>query len=88
MSRDQEPSANSPSAPSPADTLEPPAPPPERSRTGKRTNGSRRRYKRARKRLQKWTHEGITIATLNIAGLTLAKLFLLLDKHAPDVLCL
>ena len=28
------------------------------------------------------------MATLNIAGLTLSKLFLLLENHRPDVLCL
>ena len=71
-----------------AASVKPAAPTPPK---GKRTNGSKRRAKRTHARppkWQSWQQQGITIATLNIAGLTLAKLFLLLAQHSPDVLCL
>jgi hypothetical protein len=54
---------------------------------GKRTNGSARRRKEKGDRLHRWEHRGVQVGSVNMAGLSLFKLFLILETHDFDVLC-
>ena len=39
-------------------------------------------------RLNRWAKTGINIGSINIAGISMFKLFMLLEAHKIDVLCL
>ena len=54
----------------------------------KRNTGSRRQRRKRQIRISRWQQEGITIGTLNIGGLTYFKLYLLMEFHELDILCL
>jgi hypothetical protein len=54
----------------------------------KRTNGSARTRKDKSARLNRWTKTGLSIGSLNIAGLSMFKLWMILETHTIDVLCL
>jgi exonuclease III len=54
---------------------------------GKRTNGSHRRRREKGQRLERWAEHGLAVGSINIAGISLFKVFLLLELHQLDVLC-
>jgi hypothetical protein len=53
-----------------------------------RTNGSARLRKNKSSRLNRWAITGISIGSLNIAGLSMFKIWMILETHTVDVLCL
>jgi hypothetical protein len=53
-----------------------------------RTNGSARKRKIKTERMNRWQHSGINMGSINIAGVSLYKIFMLLEMHTLDVLCL
>jgi hypothetical protein len=53
-----------------------------------RTNGSARQRKTKTDRINRWQQAGINIGSINIAGVSLYKIFMLLESHTLDVLCL
>ena len=54
----------------------------------KRTNGSARLKKSQVTRIKRWESQGISVGSINIAGVSLFKLYMLLESHALDVLCI
>jgi hypothetical protein len=54
----------------------------------KRTNGSARLKKNKTDRLQRWKTQGITVGSINIAGVSLFKLHMILESNPIDILCL
>ena len=54
----------------------------------KRVTGSRRQRHKKHLRFQKWHSEGIKLASVNMAGLSYFKLFLVLERLDCDILCL
>jgi hypothetical protein len=58
------------------------------NRKRNRTNGSARMKKEKNIRLNRWAKTGINIGSVNIAGISMFKLFMLLEAHKIDVLCL
>jgi hypothetical protein len=60
----------------------------ETYRKRNRTNGSARMKKEKTIRLNRWAKMGINIGSINIAGISMFKLFMLLEAHTLDVLCL
>jgi hypothetical protein len=59
----------------------------EGGKQGKRTNGSARVRKQKGERLVRWESSGFNVGCINIAGISLFKLYLLLETHKLDVLC-
>ena len=55
--------------------------------TKPRANGSRRKPQGTRTPIKRWTYEGIKIGSVSIRGLTLLKLFLVLEIEDLDVIC-
>ena len=55
---------------------------------GSRTNGSARRRKKQKEKINRWTNQGLALGSINIAGMSLFKLFLLLEEHQLDILCI
>ena len=54
----------------------------------KRTNGSARLRKNKLSRLSRWASTGINVGSLNIAGISMFKIWMILETHKLDVLCL
>jgi exonuclease III len=52
-----------------------------------RTNGSRRRRHSTNTNMKKWLTNGITVASINIRGLTFLKLYVILAQQDIDILC-
>jgi hypothetical protein len=52
-----------------------------------RANGSRRKQRKTHTPIKRWITEGIKIGSVNIRGLTLMKIFLIIDIEALDVIC-
>ena len=50
-----------------------------RRERGKRTNGSVRRRAKQREKMAKWGEQGISVGSVNMAGASLFKIFLLLE---------
>ena len=59
-----------------------------KNKTKKRTNGSARLRKNKSSRLNRWAITGINVGSLNIAGISMFKLWMILETHTLDVLCL
>jgi hypothetical protein len=59
-----------------------------KNKTKNRTNGSARLRKNKSSRLSRWAITGINVGSLNIAGISMYKVFMLLESHTFDVLCL
>ena len=58
---------------------------------GKRNNGSKRKAKVKLHRagtVQSWLRDGFKMCSINCAGISAFKIFLLLEQHQPDLLCL
>jgi hypothetical protein len=53
-----------------------------------RTNGSARKKKEKSSRLNRWTNMGLNIGSINIAGISMFKLWMILETHVIDVLCI
>ena len=58
-----------------------------RKARGKRSNGSVRVCRCKGQHLQRWEQRGIAVGSVNIAGVSMYKLFMLLEMHALDILC-
>jgi hypothetical protein len=54
----------------------------------KRTNGSARLRKTKTDRIQRWAAQGITVGSINVAGVSLFKLHMILETNAIDILCM
>ena len=54
----------------------------------KRTNGSARKKKKKTERMTRWENMGINIGSINIAGISLLKIYMLTELHLLDVLCI
>ena len=54
----------------------------------KRTNGSARKKKKKTERIHRWENTGINIGSINIAGISLLKIYMLTELHLLDVLCI
>ena len=59
-----------------------------KSKKKKRTNGSARVRKNKLSRIKRWEITGINVGSLNIAGISMFKLWMILETHTIDVLCL
>ncbi len=57
------------------------------SRPKRCTNGSKRARKAKKERMSRWGECGLSVGSVNMAGFSLFKLFLLLEQYALDVLC-
>lgn len=53
-----------------------------------RTRGSQRKKRRLRGRAQLMSAQGMRIASVNVAGVSAFKLFIILEKLHADVICL
>jgi exonuclease III len=60
----------------------------EKSKKRNRTNGSARLKKLKNTRLDRWAKRGLNVGSMNIAGVSMFKLFMILETHTLDVLCL
>jgi hypothetical protein len=54
----------------------------------KRTNGSARLRKTKTDRIQRWATQGISVGSINVAGVSLFKLHMILETNAIDILCI
>jgi hypothetical protein len=54
----------------------------------KRTNGSARQKKQKLERMTRWENTGINVGSINIAGISLLKIYMLTELHNIDVLCI
>jgi hypothetical protein len=41
-----------------------------------------------KERLTRWEHTGLNIGSINIAGISLLKIYMLTELHVLDVLCI
>jgi hypothetical protein len=54
----------------------------------KRTNGSARLQRKKTERLTRWENTGLNVGSINIAGISLLKVYMLTELHMLDVLCI
>jgi hypothetical protein len=61
---------------------------PQYKQKKKRTNGSARLKRKKIERLTRWENTGLNVGSINIAGISLLKIYMLTELHMLDVLCI